>query len=73
MARSSFLWLIVLFFSLRNEGCDVILVNADGRVVESGNHAQLIALKGAGTRGTWGTWRTWGTWGAWGTWAVVSR
>jgi len=28
------------------QGCDVILVNADGRVVESGNHAQLMALKG---------------------------
>lgn len=27
-------------------GCDVILVNADGRVVESGNHSELMALKG---------------------------
>ncbi|CAK9118150.1 unnamed protein product [Durusdinium trenchii] len=28
------------------QGCDVILVNADGRVVESGNHSELMALKG---------------------------
>ncbi|CAJ1336106.1 unnamed protein product [Effrenium voratum] len=28
------------------EGCDVILVNADGRVVESGTHAELMTLKG---------------------------
>jgi ABC-type multidrug transport system fused ATPase/permease subunit len=27
-------------------GCDVILVNADGRVVEQGNHNELMALKG---------------------------
>ena len=27
-------------------GCDVILVNADGRVVEKGNHNELMALKG---------------------------
>ena len=28
------------------QGCDVILVNADGRVVESGNHQELMGLKG---------------------------
>lgn len=28
------------------QGCDVILVNADGRVVEQGNHNELMALKG---------------------------
>ena len=28
------------------QGCDVILVNADGRVVEKGSHEQLMALKG---------------------------
>ena len=28
------------------QNCDVILVNSDGRVVESGNHAELMALKG---------------------------
>eukprot|EP00439_Symbiodinium_sp_Y106_P024056 s2066_g2.t3 len=28
------------------QGCDIILVNADGRVVESGNHAQLMQQKG---------------------------
>lgn len=27
-------------------GCDVILVNADGRVVEQGNHDHLMSLKG---------------------------
>ena len=27
-------------------GCDIILVNADGRVVESGDHAQLMQQKG---------------------------
>ena len=27
-------------------GCDVILVNADGRVVEKGNHDELMAMKG---------------------------
>lgn len=27
-------------------GCDLILVNADGRVVESGTHGELMALKG---------------------------
>ena len=26
--------------------CDVILVNADGRVVESGTHNELMVLKG---------------------------
>ena len=30
----------------RTAGCDIILVNADGRVVESGNHAQLMQQKG---------------------------
>ena len=28
------------------QGCDVILVNADGRVVEKGNHEELMELKG---------------------------
>ncbi|CAE7381505.1 ABCB1, partial [Symbiodinium pilosum] len=28
------------------QGCDVILVNADGRVVEKGNHDELMAMKG---------------------------
>jgi len=28
------------------QGCDMILVNADGRVVESGTHGELMALKG---------------------------
>mmetsp|Transcript_37903 Transcript_37903/g.84730 ORF Transcript_37903/g.84730 Transcript_37903/m.84730 type:complete len:699 (-) Transcript_37903:43-2139(-) len=28
------------------QGCDVILVNADGRVVESGTHAELMQQKG---------------------------
>lgn len=28
------------------QGCDVILVNADGRVVEQGNHDHLMSLKG---------------------------
>ena len=28
------------------QGCDVILVNADGRVVEKGNHEELMTLKG---------------------------
>ncbi|CAE7217756.1 ABCB1 [Symbiodinium natans] len=28
------------------QGCDIILVNADGRVVESGNHTQLMQQKG---------------------------
>jgi len=28
------------------QGCDIILVNADGRVVESGNHNELMAVKG---------------------------
>ena len=28
------------------QGCDVILVNADGRVVERGSHEELMALKG---------------------------
>eukprot|EP00434_Breviolum_minutum_P013893 symbB.v1.2.012251.t1/scaffold843.1/size158467/2 len=28
------------------QGCDVILVNADGRVVESGTHSELMTLKG---------------------------
>ena len=28
------------------QGCDVILVNADGRVVEKGNHDELMAQKG---------------------------
>ena len=35
-----------LHFAWGLGGCDVILVNADGRVVESGNHAELMALKG---------------------------
>ncbi|CAE7260932.1 ABCB1 [Symbiodinium pilosum] len=28
------------------QGCDIILVNADGRVVESGNHTELMQHKG---------------------------
>jgi len=28
------------------QGCDIILVNADGRVVESGRHEELMTLKG---------------------------
>eukprot|EP00435_Cladocopium_sp_Y103_P059194 s354_g21.t1 len=35
------------------QGCDVILVNADGRVVEKGNHNELMAMKGA-THLFWG-------------------
>ena len=27
-------------------GCDLILVNADGRVVESGTHGELMMMKG---------------------------
>lgn len=28
------------------QGCDLILVNADGRVVESGTHGELMMMKG---------------------------